>query len=283
MREDFMIFLTTMKRRNKQCKMKLVILLLCCLGACILTFWKFTNHPKLSEADSVLIGMLTQLPSNNIEPANQSSPIDVSRMNEDIKTDDTTVQETRMPAEKIQLQLVQSVQENNYFCVPACLQMVLRYKGIDKSQTELSKEMNTMPVTGTEYIDIARVANTYLFHNESIGSNDAGYHVQTLNRYDTNPAISSTFDKRVRLDIHTNDPVFVAIDINALYPNLSSANHMIVITGYALYPGTNTIDYYYYIDPYYAIQDDTYGGLKTVTKEQLIKAIIVNEEPAYIW
>ena len=87
----------------------------------------------------------------------------------------------------------------------------------------------------------------------------------------------------MRLDISTNDPIFVAIDLNALYPHLSSANHMIVVTGYALYAGTDNIAYYYYIDPSYTVQDENYGGLKTVTSENLINAIVVNEEPAYIW
>lgn len=183
----------------------------------------------------------------------------------------------------VQLPLVQSVQENNYYCVPACLQMVLRFKNINKTQQELANEMNTVPVTGTEYIDLARVANKYLFNDESVEMNEAGYHIQTLTQYDTNPQIAIDFENRVRLDISTNDPIFVAVDVSELYPNLGHGNHMIIITGYALYEGTNNIAYYYYIDPSYMVQDDVNGGLKTVTKEILNEAIINNVEPAYIY
>lgn len=185
--------------------------------------------------------------------------------------------------ERIQLPLVQSVQENSYFCVPACLQMVLNNKDIHKTQYELAMEMNTKPDNGTEYADLARVANTYLFHKESITLSDAGYHIQTLTQYDTNPEISTIFEKRVRLDIGTNDPVFAAIDIHALFPKLSSNNHMIVIIGYEMEHGADNITYYYYVDPSYLVQDETYGGLERVSIEKLIHAIIVNEEPAYIW
>lgn len=184
---------------------------------------------------------------------------------------------------KIQLTLNQSVQENGYYCVPACLQMVLNYKNIEKSQSELAVELNTKQSTGTEYVDLARVANKYLFNNVNVGDNEPGYHVQTLNRYDRNPQIAIDFERRVRTDISTNDPVFVAIDVNALYPHLNSCNHMIVVTGYALEEGSDEIAFYYYIDPSSVVQDSVYGGLKKVTKDELINAIIVNEEPAYIY
>lgn len=184
---------------------------------------------------------------------------------------------------KTQLTLTQSVQENNYYCVPACLQMVLRYKGIEKSQSELAKELNTKQTTGTEYVDLARVANKYLFNNENVKANEPGYHVQTITRYDENTQIVDDFERRVKTDISTNDPIFVAIDMNVLYPELSSANHLIVITGYAHYEDSEEIAYYYYIDPLYTVQDKVYGGLKIATREEMIKAIIVNVEPAYIY
>lgn len=58
---------------------------------------------------------------------------------------------------------------------------------------------------------------------------------------------------------------------------------MIVVTGYALEKGSDEIAFYYYIDPSYVVQDSIYGGLKKVTKEELINAIVINEEPAYIY
>ncbi len=191
-------------------------------------------------------------------------------------------QGARIVVDKIRLPLESIVQENNYYCVPACMQMVLRYKGIEKTQAELASEMNTSPTTGTEYVDLAKVANKYLFQNENVGPDEPGYHIQRISRYDANPDLYTQFERRVRQDIGTNDPIFAAVDVHALYPQHKSANHMVLITGYALFAGTNNIAYYYYIDPYYE-QDSVYGGLKTVTAEQLMNAIVVNEEPAYIW
>lgn len=262
----------------------MIFIVICLIGISFFFFLKFDgNGTKQNKNQLTVIGIVSDFPLNHKVAVDQENNKIPSNENDAAKEIDNHSQENPMQGNSIQLTLVQSVQENNYFCVPACLQMVLRYKGIEKTQTELSKEMKTDPVTGTEYIDLARVANKYLFHNESIGPNDAGYHIQTLNRYDTDSNISLTFEKRVRLDISTNDPVFVAIDVHTLYPQLPSGNHMIIITGYATYSDSENIAYYYYIDPYYMVQDNTYGGLKTVTKEQLMKAIVVNEEPAYIW
>lgn len=184
---------------------------------------------------------------------------------------------------KLILPVEQRIQETSYYCVPAVLQMVLNFKNISIPQEQLAMEMNTSSKTGTEYIDLARVANKYLFDNENVGDNDPGYHVQTIERNDSNPQIAIDFKERVKTNIKNNDPTFVAIDVNVLYPQLNSANHMILLVGYATYANTDNIAYYYYIDPSYAVQDSTNGGLKIVTEEELIKAIIQNVEPAYVW
>ena len=40
---------------------------------------------------------------------------------------------------------------------------------------------------------------------------------------------------------------------------------------------------YYIIDPYPPVQDEVHRGLKQFTAQELVRAILVNEEPAYIW
>lgn len=185
--------------------------------------------------------------------------------------------------EKINIQLVQSVQEKGYFCVPACLQMVLNHHGIHISQEQLAKEMSTSQVTGTEYVDLARVANKYIFEKETAEPAGAGYRVQTLERNVNNSEIYETFESRVKTDISTGDPVFAAVDNHSLYPELASANHMVLVTGYSVFEGTDNIAYYYIMDPSYLVQDPVYGGVKTVTAEELMDAITSNVEPAYIW
>ena len=200
-----------------------------------------------------------------------------------IETDVEELPNPPIELTKLILPVEQNVQENGYYCVPATLQMLFKYKNISITQDQLAIELNTSPETGTEYIDLARVANKYLFNNENVGENDPGYHIQTINRYDDDPQIALDFERRVKTNISNNDPTFVAVDVNALYPHLSSANHMVLLVGYSTFGNTDNIAYYYYIDPSYVVQDPIYGGLKIVTKEKLVDAIIQNVEPAYIW
>ncbi|MCH9275605.1 C39 family peptidase [Bifidobacterium amazonense] len=183
---------------------------------------------------------------------------------------------------RIRLDVPQSVQETGYWCVPAAVQMVLGYKGIDVSQSTLANEMGAKPATGTEYADLARVANKYLFGSEDANPRGSGYHVQTIAVGDTDPAVAHTFMERAKADLDDGYPVFAAVDTHTLYPTLGRANHMIVITGYDA-DASGVVTHWTYIDPWYRVQDETYGGLKIVTMTEMIAAIVSNEEPAYIW
>lgn len=185
------------------------------------------------------------------------------------------------------LSVPQFVQENSYFCVPACLQMVLAFHGIQQSQATLAFQMNTSPITGTEYVDLAYVVNQYLFNCEVPTDQQVGYRVQRFSPLATmmSQEEKDLFRQRIFLDISTQDPIFVAVNRNILYPELSAANHMVIIVGYALFEATNQLAYYYLIDPSYQVQDHLYGGLKVITEDELIKGIMLNEEKekAYIW
>lgn len=260
--------------RKSEDKMKKIISMFLLLGLVL----GCSNH-KIDENDKGK-GVINSSSQQPLDKNSGTKYTDESEEDSDVNKSENT---DHISSTKVQLILNQCVQENSYFCVPACLQMVLKYKNIEKSQSELAVELNTKQNTGTEYVDLVRVANKYLFNNENVGHNELGYHIQTLNRYDRNPQIAIDFERRVKTDISSDDPVFVAIDVNALYPNLNRGNHMIVVTGYALEKGSDEIAFYYYIDPSYVVQDSIYGGLKKVTKEELINAIVINEEPAYIY
>lgn len=182
----------------------------------------------------------------------------------------------------VRLDVPQRVQETGYWCVPASLQMVLAYRGIDASQTTLAARMNTHPVTGTEYVDLARVANAYLFGEETATPNGAGYRVQTIAIGDTDPAVADKFEERVMEDLAADDPVFAAVDIHVLYPQFGHANHVVVIVGYDT-DETGAITRYHILDPSYTVQDPTYGGHKVVDADTMMSAIVTNEEPAYVW
>lgn len=195
-----------------------------------------------------------------------------------IEDTDTAAKST----ERVKLDLLQSLQENNYYCVPACIQMTLRYHSIEASQHTLAQQLHTDPVTGSEYADMAGVLNSYLFHTSGIPSEqEAGYHVQTMQSTDDAQKISQIFSQRCEQNINDGYPVFAAVDLNALYPTLSHANHMVLVNGYVKEHGLITA--YYILDPYPLVQDEVYKGLKLFSAEELIHAMLVNEEPAYVW
>lgn len=219
--------------------------------------------------------------NSNLKNENSNNDDKNNKTDENNKNDKNDLRHPQ--SKKVKIDLEQSIQENNYYCVPACVQMVLKLHGISVTQDQLAIEMHTSPSTGTEYIDLAQIVNKYVFKNINPSFGEPGYRVQTVKKNEDDETIYSLFEKRIREDIDTGDPIFVAIDTNALYPNISSANHMILVTGYTLYEGTNDIEYYYIVDPLYTVQDSVDKGLKIVAREALINAIVVNEEPAYIW
>ncbi len=47
--------------------------------------------------------------------------------------------------------------------MPACIQMTLRYHNIEANQEDLTEQLRTSSVTGTEYIDIASVSTPIYF------------------------------------------------------------------------------------------------------------------------
>ena len=225
-------------------------------------------------------------------PQQLSDPRESSGLNE--STDNSRPQATDEPqneagigtnnstATAVRLDVPTRTSESDYGCVPAALQSVLNYKGISVSQSQLATEMNTKPVTGTEYVDLAQVANKYLFGVEDPNPQGAGYHVQTIAIGDTSDATRQRFVERVKRDIASNDPVFVAIDAAALYPGVATGNHMVVVTGYDA-DEHGTITRYRYVESIPSLQDATYAGLRIATADEMMHAIVTNEEPAYIW
>lgn len=192
------------------------------------------------------------------------------------KTEERVARSLPDALEKTLIPLEQSMQEKSYYNGPACVQMVLRLHGIEKSQDELANELCTSSITGSEYADIQRVVNKYCFGSEYIQDDQAGYHLAL--GYDL-----SRLESRIRMDMASNDPVFIALDGNTLYEGASKGNHLVLIVGYVMNTKEDTIVYYYFIDPWDKNRDDKYGGLKTITPEDLQAAYMNNQEPAYIW
>lgn len=178
----------------------------------------------------------------------------------------------------VQLSVSQKVQETSYYCACACVQMTLELFGTSLSQSELAAQMHTDPVTGSEYADTVRVLNRYLFGKEDPLAGEAGYRVQRIHAQE---AFASVFEQRLVRNLQDGYPIFATVDLHALYPQLPSANHMVLVIGYVM--KGNTITHYLYIDPYPPVQDAKQQGLKTVSKEIFLHAMALNEEPAYLW
>lgn len=128
---------------------------------------------------------------------------------------------------------------------------------------------------------MARVLNTYLFDCEQPAAGAPGYRTEYLVPGQVDEEVMDLFKKRVKQDISTGDPVFIAIDLQTLYPHMPKANHFVVITGYKTL--NDEITYYYVVDPYGPVQHYQYKGLKIFTPAEIRQALNVNTEPAYIW
>lgn len=225
----------------------------------------------------------------NVKPKEKSVDSNTYKENETDKekkqsnTDDKSTDDGNKTNEIIMLDVQQSIQETSYYCGPANIQMILNYHGIHKTQDELASQLHTHKITGTEYIDMTNVLNSYLFGKNPISDSDSGYRVQTISRNDDLNLIKYNLERRIRTNINDGYPTILAVNMNRLYAHMPVANHVVLCVGYALKENANEIEYVYVIDPYDKVQDAVYGGLKKFTVSEIIEAIINNDEPAYIW
>lgn len=183
--------------------------------------------------------------------------------------------------EIISIPLVAHIQETNYYCVPACVQSVLELHGLNVSQKELADQMHTHEVTGTEYADLARVINSYVFDTETPVAGQPGYRVQTLTPHESSNEAKALFFERIKTDLNSSDPIFCAIDRSGIFSDLSSANHMILVTGGEMDPDTKELISLTIFDPY--PYENKGGPFFTVSADQLWDSLAQNIEPAYIW
>ena len=141
----------------KQKKVILLIILIS-LAVALLGYTLWKQHFQTAS-----LGFLSQGIASNRQQLT-SIPEPSSQTPQDISTDENSTEhkqeDTNLATDTIQqekLAIIQSVQENNYYCVPACIQMTLRYHAVNLSQSELAQQLHTDPVTGTEYADMAVV------------------------------------------------------------------------------------------------------------------------------
>ena len=174
------------------------------------------------------------------------------------------------------------LQEEWYFCAPATVQMMLASREISVSQHQLAKEMGTYNPYGTHNRDAIRVLNQNLFGYPEPSGNQAGYRLATVTDARPDSEDIRIFKERVRKDIDDGYPLYYTFNVAQIYPG-KSGEHNVIGVGYELTADGKDISAIYYLDPDTHVQDPTYGGLKKLTPEELLAAMVTCGEKNYAW
>ena len=163
-------------------------------------------------------------------------------------------------------------QQEDNFCAPACVQMILKYlTGITYSQYTLANNDNLKTNNnGTIVGNIPPVLNSYI-------SSSFNYAYETTSNH--------TIVYAFRASINQGYPCIANVQLSILYPGLSvSGNHYVVVKGFS-YPDNVTqsmnsnTKYFTYIDPY---NFPGIGGTHTVTSTRMNNSIN-GATGYYIW
>ena len=264
----------------------------------MISHYKFPPKPTLPEqivkavGDCVRSDQLTAAASTSLHPSSSlQNPSESSntkrshtKQNHTDRSHTSSSSSEFTSPQTIQIALPQKVQETNWHCAPACLQMILESHGVYRTQYDLGVLMNTQEEVGTEPEDVARVASNLLYDAPvATGPDDPGYQVTRLTPYGATEEDKALFCERVIRDIQAGAPVFVQIDVANTY-GLSYAHvvHEGLIYGIEL-DENGTLTQLHFIDPSYDQQDEQNEGRKVFTVDELWTGMINNQEPAYIW
>ena len=174
------------------------------------------------------------------------------------------------------------LQEEWYFCAPATVHMMLASRGVSVSQHQLAREMGTYNPYGTHNRDAIRVLNQNLFGYPEPSGNQAGYRLATVTDARPDSEDVRLFKERVRKDIDDGYPLYYTFNVAQIYPG-KSGEHNVIGVGYELTADGKDISAIYYLDPDTHVQDPTYGGLKKLTPEELLAAMVTCGEKNYAW
>ena len=174
------------------------------------------------------------------------------------------------------------LQEEWYFCAPATVHMMLASRGVSVSQHQLAKEMGTYNPYGTHNRDAIRVLNQNLFGYPEPSGNQAGYRLATVTDARPDSEDIRIFKERVRKAIDDGYPLYYTFNVAQIYPG-KSGEHNVIGVGYELTADGKDISAIYYLDPDTHVQDPTYGGLKKLTPEELLAAMVTCGEKNYAW
>lgn len=184
--------------------------------------------------------------------------------------------------QRVRLNVPLIIQRYWNYCAPATVSMMLASRGINFDQAQLANEMGTDESFGTHNSNAIRVLNRYMFGYDAPYGNQAGYRLATV----TNPSSDSEdmrlFKQRLIQNINDGYPMYYTFDNSKMYPG-RSGEHNVIGVGYVLTADGADVAYVYYLDPSYMVQDPVYGGLKIVSPEELLNAMVTCMEPNYGW
>lgn len=261
-----------------------------------------TSNESVTEQSSVQDNQTQPTPSQEVETGGSSAG--VTGGNTSTYTDSTTVENPPMDDEtanrliignnnatastsiqggqKAILNVSQQYQQTWNWCAPTAVSMILSYKGVSVSQAQLAQDMGTDDSFGTHNANAIQVLNRYLFGYDNPAAGQAGYRLATVTNSSSNSEDMRLFKERLIQNIRDGYPMYYTIDNARMYPG-KSGEHNVTGIGYQLTQDGSDIAYVYYLDPSYAVIDPTYGGLKKVTPEELLYAMLTCVEPNYGW
>ena len=230
---------------------------------------------KIKEGNTEASGQET-LPSSSEE---QASLKENTKPSQSVKQE-TSSKENQGIRKLLPISL--KLQEEWYFCAPATVHMMLASRGVSVSQHQLAKEMGTYNPYGTHNRDAIRVLNQNLFGYPEPSGNQAGYRLATVTDARPDSEDIRIFKERVRKDIDDGYPLYYTFNVAQIYPG-KSGEHNVIGVGYELTADGKDISAIYYLDPDTHVQDPTYGGLKKLTPEELLAAMVTCGEKNYAW
>lgn len=180
---------------------------------------------------------------------------------------------------KVRLDVVPQIQGRWNTCAPTTVSMLLSYKGITVSQDQLAHEMLTDETFGTHNSNAIAVLNQHLFGYSSPSGTQAGYRLEKVTSVEEALPL---FKQRLIKNIDDGYPMYLTFDVGLIYPG-KSGEHNVLATGYQLTDDNTDVSHIYFLDPSYSVQDPVYGGLKKVTPEELLTAMLPCVEPEYAW
>ncbi|WP_247948888.1 C39 family peptidase [Streptococcus gordonii] len=183
---------------------------------------------------------------------------------------------------KHRLEVPMQVQRAWNTCAPTTVSMMLACRGIDISQEQLAEEMGTDANFGTHNANAIQVLNQHLFGYPAPTDGQAGYRLETVKSSSSNSIDMRLFKERLKKNIDAGYPLYYTFDNSKMYPG-RSGEHNVIGIGYELNSDASDIIGVYYIDPSYTVQDPVYGGLKKVTPQELLAAMLTCQEPNYAW